>query len=111
MDFDLWMQVAQDDPQRFEAMRQAAIDDFLANVPAERRLHLQRLQWRVDRVRERCATPMAATIAISEMMWDSFHTLRSHYQDILGDSAARPSTRSRPSRQAQIIPFQAPPRD
>ena len=109
MDFDLWMQVAQDDPQRFEAMRQAAIDEFLATVPPERRLQLQRLQWRVDRVRERCTTPMAATIAISEMMWDAFYNLRDHYHDILGDTTDERRTRPAQPRLAKVIPFHSPP--
>lgn len=108
VNFDVWMQVAQADPQRFEAMRQAAIEEFLASVPAERRLKLQRLQWRVDRVRERCTTPMAATIAISEMMWDAFYHLRDEYQDLFALTNGRRPRPAEAHKQAKILPFRAP---
>ena len=100
--------MAQADPQRFEAMRQAAIEAFLASVPAERRLKLQRLQWRVDRVRERCTTPMAATIAISEMMWDAFYHLRDEYQDLFALTNRRKPRPVSTHKSAKVIPFRAP---
>jgi len=108
MDFERWVELAVNDPAQFEEMRRAAIDEFLQGVSAERRLQLQRLQWRVDRVRERCATPLAATIAISEMMWDSFYDLHDHYQDLFG---AKHGTRYKPHgpvKSAKVLPFQAP---
>ena len=51
MDFERWVELAISDPEQFEEMRRAAINAFLQSVSADRRLHLQRLQWRVDRVR------------------------------------------------------------
>ena len=109
MDFEHWVDLAMNDPERFEEMRRAAIDEFLASVSDDRRLQLQRLQWRVDRVRERCATPMAATIAISEMMWDAFYDLHDQYQDVFGNDTAkrykRPVVKPKP---AKVLPFQTP---
>ena len=107
-DFEQWVNLATTDPAQFEVMRRAAINEFLNSVSEERRLQLQRLQWRVDRVRERCTTPMAATIAISEMMWDAFYDLHDRYQDVFG---ARPGKRYKPPVQvkpAKILPFTAP---
>ena len=109
MDFEQWMDLAMNDPEQFERMRRAAIVGFLASIPSEKRLHLQRLQWRVDRVRERCATPMAATIAISEMMWDAFYNLHDQYQDAFGNIKAKRYTRlAASSKSAKILPFQTP---
>lgn len=109
MAFEQWMDLAMNDPEQFEVMRRAAIDEFLASIPAEKRLHLQRLQWRVDRVRERCANPMAATIAISEMMWDAFYNLHDQYQDIIGNTKAKRYTRPLTSaKSAKVLPFQTP---
>lgn len=108
MDFERWVDLAMNNPEQFELMRRAAINEFLQSVPAERRLHLQRLQWRVDRVRERCTTPMAATIAISEMMWDAFYDLHDRYQDVFGDMAAKRYKHPAQAKSAKILPFVAP---
>jgi hypothetical protein len=108
MDFERWVELAVNDPAEFEVMRQAAIEEFLASVSTERRLHLQRLQWRVDRVRERCTTPMAATIAISEMMWDAFYDLHDHYQDLFGSKTAPRYKQPATHKSAKILPFETP---
>lgn len=107
-EFERWAELATNDPVQFEEMRRAAIDAFLQGVSAERRLQLQRLQWRVDRVRERCTTPMAATIAISEMMWDAFYDLHDRYQDLCGKPSARCSKPLTKGKSAKILPFPAP---
>lgn len=109
MDFERWVELAHSDPKRFEEMRKAAIEEFLQSVSSERRLRLQRLQWRVDRVRERCTTPMAATIAISGMMWDSFFDLHERYQAVFGPDSTRRRDKQRfPLPSAKILPFEAP---
>ncbi|MBI1424095.1 MAG: DUF3135 domain-containing protein [Gammaproteobacteria bacterium] len=105
MDFEQWAELAVNDPAQFEVMRRAAIDEFLGSVSAERRLQLQRLQWRVDRVRERSANPMAATIAISEMMWDAFYDLHDRYQDLFGSQASKRYKPQTPVKSAKILPF------
>ena len=108
MDFEQWVELATNDPEGFEMMRRAAINEFLDSVSAERRLRLQQLQWRVDRVRERCTTPMAATIAISEMMWDAFYDLHDRYQDLFGAPGTQRYKQARPNKPAKILPFAAP---
>jgi hypothetical protein len=107
-DFEQWADLASSDPAQFEVMRRAAINEFLNSVSGERRLQLQRLQWRVDRVRERCSTPMAATIAISEMMWDAFYDLHDRYQDVFGTNQSKRYRAPGPVRVAKILPFTAP---
>ena len=106
-DFDVWMNLARNDPEKFEALRRQAIDRLIEAAPEDRKLHLRRLQWRVDRVRERSGTPMAATLAISRMMWESFHDLRDHYQDLFGDETGGRRTISAP-KSAQVLSFRAP---
>lgn len=108
IDFEKWAELASTDPAEFEAMRRAAIDEFLGTVPAERRLQLQRLQWRVDRVRERCNSPMAATIAISNMMWDSFYSLNNQYLELFGTAAGKPKHTPTPRNSAKVLAFPGP---
>ena len=104
-DFDAWMNLARNDPEKFEALRTQAIDELIEAASEERKIHLRRLQWRVDRVRERSGTPMAATLAISKMMWESFYELRDHYQSLLGHRAGSASPKV---RSAKILSFPLP---
>lgn len=108
VDFEKWVDLANTDPEQFEAMRRAAINEFLDSVSGERRLQLQRLQWRVDRVRERSATPLAATIAISQMMWDAFYHLHDCYQDVFQGKSGMRYKRALQRQPAKILPFEAP---
>lgn len=70
-DFDEWRLLAIRDPEGFEAARRRVLDEVIAQAPENRRHRLKGLQWRVDRVRERSATPLAACISLSGMMWES----------------------------------------
>jgi hypothetical protein len=69
LDFDHLLKLAEQDPIRFEDMRQAAIDDFISTLPEERQVRMRRLQWRIDQER-RNRTPLSACMKISSMMWD-----------------------------------------
>lgn len=70
-DFDEWAALAKEDPQAFEKMRLAAIDEYIASVPDSHRQRLRRLQWRIDQERRLARSPMSACLRISRMMWDS----------------------------------------
>ncbi len=106
-DFDVWMKLARNNPEQFEELRHEAIEDFIASVPEERKIHLRRLQWRIDRVRERAANPMAATIAISRMMWDSFYDLRDQYELMFSKQSINQELAGK-SESAHILPFRCP---
>lgn len=101
----MWMDLAETDPEKFEAMRAEAIERMIEAASEKRRSHLRRLQWRVDKVRERATTPMAATIAISEMMWDSFYKLHDSYQELVGNTRQLQPGQAKPAKTAQILPF------
>jgi hypothetical protein len=101
-DFSHWSRLARQDPPEFERQRQLAIDELIGRLPEHRRLRMRRLQWRVDQVRRRAGTPMAACLALSRMMWDSvlaedglLHALQGRLPD-----HPLPGT-----RQATVLPF------
>ncbi|HHO68488.1 MAG TPA: DUF3135 domain-containing protein [Gammaproteobacteria bacterium] len=71
VDFDQWAELARRDPEAFEARRSELIEAAINRLPADRRQRMRCLQWKIDQVRARSGTPMAACIRISEMMWDS----------------------------------------
>lgn len=96
-DFDTWAQVAREDPAGFEAMRQAAIEDFLQTLPPENRQRMRRLQWRIDQERRLARSPMNACIRLSHMMWEHVlgdgglrDRLARLGQGLAGDSSAKP---------------------
>lgn len=81
-DFKEWAELAQSDPERFEARRNRIINEAICRVPMDRQQTLRGLQWKVDRVRELKRTPLAACIAISDMMWDAFSDLHNSYCEL-----------------------------
>lgn len=80
--FKEWAELAKTDPERFEARRNRVIKETIRRFPDDRHEMLHRLQWRVDRIRELKKTPMAACIAISGLMWESFNDLHQSYVDL-----------------------------
>jgi len=103
LDFETWMTLWRDSPENFESCRAQRIAAYINSVPAKHRERLRCLQWRIDKVRERAANPLAATIAISEMMWKSFDELGSMYKDLAGLVEGRRPQRTR--RTATVLPF------
>lgn len=71
--FDEWRALAVADPEAFEARRREVIAEFIAMAPRCRRTHLEQLQWRIDRERERYQDPLAACARLSGMMWDRLY--------------------------------------
>ena len=69
-DFDDWASLAREDAAAFEARRRAAIAAVIESASPEIRPRLEALQWRLDRIRERAASPAAASAAMSRLMWD-----------------------------------------
>lgn len=97
-DFDRWAALARDDPDRFERERRLAIARHLRRVPPRRRQRLRCLQWRIDQVHRTSATPLAACIRLSQMMWESVQG-----EHGLAALLRNPHPAQRPS--AAVLPF------
>lgn len=109
IDFDHWSDLASSDPAAFEARRNQLIEDVIRRAPAHRQQRLRGLQWRLDLVRSRSQTPLAACIRISEMMWEAVigeGGLRDTLECV-ADPAKLPSRRPR----AQVVPLRNARRD
>lgn len=104
-DFERWARLAREDPDAFEAARQAEIEAFIGQAPQRLKARLQGLQWRLDAVRRQSGTPLAACLRMYSMMWDS----------VLGDGGLleqlerlgrpEPPPRRIPGR---LLPFRTP---
>lgn len=68
-DFDSWSQIAQQEPEKFEAMRRQMIDELIAQAPDHLKPRMTGLQWQVDRIRNQAGNPLAACVQISQKMW------------------------------------------
>jgi hypothetical protein len=80
-DFDEWLDLLKRDPESFENRRLESIEELIVNAPEDKQHRLRCLQWKIDRVREKMPTPLAACVAISDMMWDSLDKLNQLYHD------------------------------
>lgn len=97
-DFETWAALAQSNRAEFERRRKAVLEEAIATASPEQQPRLRALQWRIDVERERAATPLAACIRISSMMWDSFYELQAALNGVFS------SRRSSPA--AAVIPFE-----
>ncbi len=70
-DFERWAQMARQDPDQFEVMRQQLIQDLIAQAPPHLKLRMEGLQWQVDQIRKQADNPMAACLQISQKMWNN----------------------------------------
>lgn len=103
LNFGTWMELWQDNPETFESLRLKRINAYIESVPERHRERLRCLQWKIERVRERAANPLAATMAISEMMWSSFNDLGGRYRELADVVEGRTPAGIR--RTATVLPF------
>lgn len=72
-DFDEWAGLARDNPELFEARRQAVIEGFIQKAAPAHRARLRGLQFRIDMERRRSRTPMGACIRLYQLTLDAFY--------------------------------------
>lgn len=108
-DFDAWLEIAKSDPDAFEKMRLAAIEDVIEKAPEDNRERLRRLQWRIDQERRLARTPMAACLRISRMMWRMVlgeGGLNDRFSELQGMVNGRvPETPMRRSMGGEVVAF------
>jgi hypothetical protein len=112
-DSDVLSRLARDDPMAFEVLRSELIENCITRAPERIQPRLRQLQFRVDCIRRMSRTPLAATLKIQALMWESFLELNEKLQGFARQSQgcpqhppARPASRPRPVRSARVIEFQ-----
>ncbi|MCR9279681.1 MAG: DUF3135 domain-containing protein [Pseudomonadaceae bacterium] len=108
-EFDVLVDMARNDPERLEALRQSMVQSVIESSSDENmRRRLAGVQFRVDAVRRRATTPLSACIQISEMMCQSLAELHRSmvapetHPNVLGAVIGEADT-SAPS--AKVIPL------
>ena len=99
--FEVLVDMARNDPEGLETLRRSLTNAVIAAASSETaRRRLEGLQFQVDVERRRAATPLAATIRISEMMCRSLAELHASFVspfEELEDSG--------PSAADNVVPF------
>ncbi|CBL45817.1 Hypothetical protein HDN1F_22340 [gamma proteobacterium HdN1] len=103
-DFEALRELAVNDPEGLEALRIQLCEQLIQEAPVALRRKLRGLQFRVDMERRRAKSPMAACIAISGMMHDSFDQLRHALSEAAGHDAS-----GKPLRVVSSAPSEARP--
>jgi len=108
-DFDAWTNLFCDDPQAFEKQRTRAIEQLIRQAPAHKQQRLRCLQWKLDQIRRISPTPLAASVRMNQLLWESLAGA-----DGLLDRLQRPCTARQRRYTARVIPFPSnlsPPHD
>jgi len=106
-DFDEWRQLAETDPEAFEARRQQAIESLITAVPSKRQQRLRGLQWRVDMERRKASDPLLGCRKVFGMMWHSVYGDNGLLQALNDLPASRLRKLSPPARQkARVLAFE-----
>lgn len=104
-EFDQLREMAQTDPEGLERLRMQLCDQLIQSAPEAYRRKLRGLQFRVDMERRRAKTPMAACIAISGMMHDSFDRLRQVLNEAASSASATGTRQAETTTDAKVLPF------
>ncbi len=105
-EFDTLREMAQNDPEGLERLRVQLCDQLIQNAPEAYRRKLRGLQFRVDMERRRAKSPMAACIAISAMMHDSFDQLRQALNEAAGNATTVVGgSQHDTTTEATVLPF------
>lgn len=104
--FDSWRDLAQSDPQAFEAKRRAEFERVIDQAPAHLQPRLRGLQWRLDMSRRRHASPLGSCVDAFQEMWNMVYGpqgLLSALRGLSDDGAERRTGHER----ATVVEFRA----
>lgn len=102
-DFEKWASLASSDPESFEQLRHDRIMAVIDKATSSHQQRLRKLQWRIDQVRKNKNSTMAACLAISNLMWDTFERLN----EVLQHQPNSMTNTSTERHMANVIPFPA----
>jgi hypothetical protein len=72
-DWEEWVRLAREDPEKFEKERTAAIEKLIMSQPAETRHRNRQLQWKINAIRQTSPNSLYACVRIYEMLMDSVY--------------------------------------
>lgn len=113
--FDTLMEMAQQDPQALEALRQKLTDEIVEQSNQKQRRKLEQLRFRIEGERYRATTPLASCIRLSSLMHDTLYHLNIHLEKLQQPTSSLDTTTmsptlstassKTPNQSAKILPF------
>ncbi len=80
--FEELKELAIQDPEAFERLRQKSCHSYINSIPAHHRQRLRAVQFRVDQEIRKARTPMAGLVKVSGMMHDSFYLMAEKLEEL-----------------------------
>lgn len=106
--FDYWFALSKNNPEAFEARREACIEALILSAPVKQQKRLRGLQWQIDVMRQRAKNPMAACAEISGVMWDQVLGESGLLENLRKTRFAAVVVEEQEQSEATILPFVAP---
>lgn len=72
-DWERWVELAREDPEKFEKERSAAIENLIMSQPERHRHRSRQLQWKINAVRKTSPNALYSCIRIYDMLMDSVY--------------------------------------
>ncbi|MBM9606323.1 DUF3135 domain-containing protein [Desulfopila inferna] len=107
-DWEEWVKLARQNPEKFERERKAAIEELIMSQPAQYRHRSRQLQWKIDAVRRTSPNALSSCIRIHDMLMDSFYGPNGLLQaiNLLGNADGGEAARtSCPTKAGRCIEF------
>lgn len=101
-DFDAWARLFVEDPQTFEIQRTHAIEQLIRQAPCHKQHRLRCLQWKLDQIRATAPSPLAASLRMNRLLWDSLAGQGGLIERLRVPHATRPVPDT-----GKVIPFPA----
>lgn len=107
-DFDVLLGMAKNNPDELEQLRKNLTGQVIDSAPDEIKRRLHGLQFQIDARRHSSKNPMSSCIKISQMMHESFSSLRFMLNNFTEQGDALPALLNQKARaNAEVIPFRA----
>lgn len=104
--FDEWMQLAQENPEKFEEKRKNAIEAVITGAHGTSQKRLEGLQWQIEQMRTSTDNPMAACMRISKLMWENVQG-EDGLVDTLNQLTGKTPVKQKQQKRAEVLPFTA----
>jgi hypothetical protein len=104
-DWEKWVELAREDPEKFEKERAGAIEELIMGQPAQSRHRSRQLQWKIDAVRQTSPNALCACIRIYAMLIDAAYGSNGLIEAIgmLGGKNSAPDRRVMPVRKKGFL--------
>lgn len=91
-DWEKWVELAREDPEKFERERSNTIENLIMSQPARQRHRSRQLQWKIDAVRKTSPNALYACIRVYDMLMDTVYGPKGLVESIglLSSSDAEP---------------------